>query len=59
MHIDNYFEYVLSNSSYEDRNQYIERRLWRQEQNLFDDNNLVNSYNKMYTNFRIGRECLF
>ena len=59
MHIENYFEYILNDSSYEDRNQYVGRKLWHEKQNLFDKNDLVNVYNKMHANFRIRRECLF
>jgi len=56
MHIENYFEYILSDSSYEDRN--IGRKLWREEQNLFNKNDLINPYNKMHANFRIQHGCL-
>ena len=56
MHSDKHFEYFIGDPSYQGRDQYIVQRLGCQEQSLLVDNDVVNTYNKMPTSFRIRVE---
>ena len=55
-HTNNYFEYVLGDPGYQGRDQYILRRLRRQEQNLLADNDVINAYDNMHVGFRVQVE---